>query len=160
MPPTSLIVRDGSSEDVPKLTPHRPRIGRKTIPNGPECSRHPPRRVSKWFRDHFGAQIDTFTFLKQKKRKDHHIEFVSFPPIFGSRLEPENRPKSPLCPKRRPQRRCQKRFLCPRCFFELFLPFKANNGPKIKEKMKVFFRFCVRFFQARASQILCTGAVF
>ena len=72
MPPTSLIVWGGSSEVVPKFTPHRPRIGWKTIPNGPECSRHPPRRVSKWFRDHFGAQIDAFTCLKQKKEGPSH----------------------------------------------------------------------------------------
>ena len=33
-------------------------------------------------------------------------------------------------------------------------------GSKINEKLNVFFRFCVRFFQTRESEILCTGAVF
>ena len=91
----------------------------------------------------------------------HRIGFFAFWLIFGTRPGPENRPKSALWPKRRPQRRCQKRFLCLCCFFfRFFLPFEAKIRPKINEKLKVLFRFCVRFFQTRESQILCTGAVF
>ena len=139
MPPTSLIVWGGSSEVVPKFTPHRPRIGWKTIPNGPECSRHPPRRVSKWFRDHFGAQIDAFTFLKQKKEGlSHWIVrfFAHFRQPAGTRKSTKIAP----VPKKESPKTVPEAIFVPALFFWAFsIHFKPTLDRRLR---KVFKCFC------------------
>ena len=145
---------------VLKSTPHCPRIGRKTLPNGPECSRDPPRRVSKLLPGPLRRSNSCVELFEATKGGTITSNFSLFDLFLGPGRDQKINKNRPCAQKGVPKDDARSNFCARAVFLSFLLPFEAKIRPKINENLKVLFWLCVRFFQTGESQILCTGAVF
>ena len=137
-----------------------PKKRRKSPKWGPECSRDPPGRVSKWLPEALWHSNWHVWFFEAIKVRTMIVIFSPFSSFLGPGRDKKIDQNRPCGQKGVPKDGAKSDFYAFAVIFRFFLPFEAKIRPKINEKLNVFFRCCVCFFQTRESQILCTGAVF